>query len=470
MIDHITLPAIDSHTFLAIAKYFADYEGTCLLYSGGCLDSAKRSWLGLFPYESITAYGQQLRCQKGHHIECKLVNNPWDGLQQYFFLPFTRDPISLAFGWFGYGMGAFADQDKIFSYHSSTLPDAFWQRCAIVLEMDQATKLVDVQVNLAVLEQVENKAKSWVKCFATYQGWQEFLERLPKEIIHYQKHPTNKMISDCSTRRAIYIDKVEQAQELIRAGEIYQVNLSQLFEFQSERHPFSFFQQMCEINPAPFSAYFKQGKASIISTSPERFLCKKGNVLETRPIKGTIQRGRNEEEDKLLKQTLLSSPKERAELLMITDLMRNDLGKISKVGSVQTLDIWRCEAYTNVFHLLSIIRSIARSDLTPLDLIRSCFPGGSITGCPKLRAMEVIDDLERRSRGIYTGSIGYITGKGDFDLNIAIRTLVKEQQTFSLQLGGGIVIDSNPDQEYQETLFKGDSLFHTLQSEEIICD
>jgi para-aminobenzoate synthetase component I len=470
MIDHITLSPIDSSVFLAIAKYFADYEGTCLLYSGGHLDSAQRSLLGLFPFESITAYGQQLYSQKGKHVENKLVNNPWDGLQEHFFLPLAADLTSMAFGWFGYGMGAFADQDKILPYRSSSLPDAFWQRCALVLDMNKATGHVEVYVNLSALELVEEKAKPWVKCFATSKGWQEFLDMLPKKVVRYKKNSSYQAVSDDSNRRTTYMHKVEQAQELIREGEIYQVNLSQLFEFQSKRHPFSFFLQMCELNPAPFSAYFRHKDASIVSTSPERFLCKKGSKLETRPIKGTIQRGKSEEEDQLLKRTLLASPKERAELLMITDLMRNDLGKISTVGSVQTLDVWRCEAYTNVFHLISIIQSTARPDLTPLDLIRSCFPGGSITGCPKLRAMEAIDDLERRPRGLYTGSIGYITGQGDFDLNIAIRTLVKEKEIFSLQLGGGIVIDSNPDQEYQETLFKGDSLFHTLQSEEIICD
>jgi para-aminobenzoate synthetase component 1 len=469
MTYHTTLLTIDSSVFLAIAKYFADFEGTCLLYSGGHLDSAQRSWLGLFPFESITAYGQQLYCQKGKHVECMQFNNPWDGLQEHFFHPLAADAKAMAFGWFGYGMGAFADQDKTLPYRPSSVPDAFWQRCAVVLEMDKTTGLASAQVNLSVLEQVEERAKPWVKCFATDKGWQELFDLLPKEVMRYERNPSRKSFSDCSNRYSTYIHKVEQVQELIRAGEIYQVNLSQLFEFHSSRHPFSFFRQMCELNPAPFSAYFRHKETSIVSTSPERFLCKKGRTLETRPIKGTIQRGKSEEEDQYLKQTLLASPKERAELLMITDLMRNDLGKISTVGSVQTLDVWRCEAYTNVFHLISIIRSTVRPDLKPLDLIRACFPGGSITGCPKLRAMEVIDDLERRPRGIYTGSIGYITGQGDFDLNIAIRTLVKERETFSLQLGGGIVIDSNPDQEYQETLFKGESLFQTLQSEEIIC-
>lgn len=470
MSRNLILPSLSSSRFLAFANYFADFSGTCLLYSGGCLDSAQRSFLCLFPFESIVLSGHQLEFQRGSTLQRERVENPWEGLQEHFFQRLADDPQAMAFGWFGYGMGAFADQDKALPYRPSSLPDAFWQRCALVLERENSTGTTRVQINLSVLGEVEERAKEWIPRLSTYEGWQEFIEALPKGTIRYQKTAMIRSFSSCTNRRSAYIDIVQQAQELIRAGEIYQVNLSQLFEFQSARHPFSFFRQMCEINPAPFSAYFRFGETSIVSTSPERFLCKKGNVLETRPIKGTIQRGKNAEEDQSFKKSLLSSSKERAELLMITDLMRNDLGKISSVGSVQVLDLWRCEAYTNVFHLVSIIQSLVKPTLTPLEIIRSCFPGGSITGCPKLRAMEVIDDLEKRPRGLYTGSIGYVTGSGDFDLNIAIRTLVKESEVFSLQLGSGIVIDSNPDEEYQETLFKGESLFHILQTEEILCD
>lgn len=467
--QYLTLPPQPLSILLTIANFFEDCPGTCLLYSGGDLDSAQRNLLGLFPFETIAVYGQKIECQIEGKLETKWVDNPWDGLQELFFKSLGQDCESIAFGWFGYGMGAFADQDKSLPYRPCSLPDAFWQRCAVVLDMNPKNGEIVVKINCSSLDLVDVKARSWIQRFSTQEGWREFLEGLPKVILSYQKTSFSESSFDSPERQARYINKVREAQELIQAGEIYQVNLSQLFEFQSLRHPFSFFRQMCEINPAPFSAYFHHRDATFISTSPERFLCKKGNVLESRPIKGTIRRGKTSEEDSLLKQTLLSSPKERAELLMITDLMRNDLGKVSTVGSVKTLDLWRCEAYTNVFHLISIIQSIAKPTLTSLEIIRSCFPGGSITGCPKLSAMEVIDDLEKRSRNIYTGSIGYFSGCGDFDLNIAIRTMVKENQTFSLQLGSGIVMDSDPNQEYQETLFKGESLFHALQTEEISC-
>lgn len=470
MYQYLSLPYISNSHLLAIAEFFADWHGTCLLYSGGDLDSSQRSILCLFPYETVTVYGQKICCHKNNQSTSFIVKNPWNGLQEHFFNSLAKDLDSIAFGWFGYGMGAFADLDKVLPYRSSSMPDAYWQRCAVVLNVDRTTGEAVVQINVSSLEDLEEKSKPWVKKFTTLKGWQNLLDDLPAYSTHSGIISSFNPFLNDSKRSSAYIDKVEIIKKQIRAGEVYQVNLSQIFEFQSQRHPFSFFRQVCELNPAPFSAYFRYEDTSIASTSPERFLCKKNHILETRPIKGTVQRGKTVDEDLFLKHSLQTSPKERAELLMITDLMRNDLGKISQVGSVQTSELWRCEAYTNVFHLLSIIRSIAKQEITPLEMIRSCFPGGSITGCPKLRAMEVIDDLERRPRGIYTGSIGYLTGKGDFDFNIAIRTLVKEKGVFTLQLGSGIVIDSNAEQEYQETLFKGISLFQSFQNKEFVCN
>lgn len=463
---HFSLSLAPS-TLFAITRFFAIFPGTCFLHSGGKLDSAQRSFLGLFPFETIQAYAQKIDYHKGNQHQILNVQNPWEGLQDLFFKSLEEDPAAMAFGWFGYGMGAYADKDKILPYRSSSIPDAYWQRCALILDVDCSTFKAKIQIDTSANEFLNKEMGEWVKRLSGLEGWREFIKTLPIPSIEYQKIESDFSFINCAQREKNYLHQVEIAQELIRAGEIYQVNLSQNFTFHSSREPFSLFQQVCELNPAPFSAFFRHENFCLISTSPERFLCKKGAYLESRPIKGTIQRGKTEEEDLLLKERLLSSAKEKAELLMITDLMRNDLGKISLAGSVKTLELWRCEAYANVFHLVSIIRSKVNPELNTLEIIRSCFPGGSITGCPKLRAMEAIDALEERSRGIYTGSIGYIAGDGDFDLNIAIRTLVAEGQSFSLQLGAGIVIDSIPAQEYQETLIKGDSIFQILQSKEV---
>lgn len=461
MYHRFILSSFSPADLIAVAHYFADWSGTCLLYSGGNLDSAQHSFLGLFPFETATVYDQQLIIDRQHSQQILNDVNPWEALQTYFFHPLAEDPQAFAFGWFGYGMGAYADQDKKMPYRLSTMPDAYWQHCALVIIVDHHTHEATIQIASFAYEQLEPQAQAWLKRLSVEQEWREFLKTLPSHSL-VKKTFSLAAFPDHSTKHAAYIQKVQQAQEWIRAGEIYQVNLSQPFHFSNSRPPFSVFQHICQLNPAPFSAYFCFKNKNIISSSPERFLCKKGQLLETRPIKGTIRRGSTLEEDQELKARLLASPKERAELLMITDLMRNDLGRISEVGSVVVKDLWRCEAYTNVFHLLSIICSQAKKDLSPLEMIRASFPGGSITGCPKLRSMEIIHTLEEHARSVYTGSIGYVTGRGDFDLNIAIRTLVIEETACSLQLGSGIVFDSDPEQEYQETLFKGASFFHLL--------
>lgn len=464
MPHHLTLYSFPPRLLLDIADFFAEHHGTSLLYSGGTLDSARYSFLGLFPYQSATVFDQLLTIQNGDKEQQYSADNPWDGLQEHFFSHLASNPHAMAFGWFGYGMGRYADPDLSLPYRPNTMPDAYWQRCAITLTVDHQSEEATIQIHSNAFDRINREARPWLVRLKTLDDWQRFLSELSSTPTD-NGEPSAKSFTDQSHTQAAFIEKVIQAQELIRAGDIYQVNLSQEFAFGTSRRPFSLFRQIGEHNPAPFSAYFRWKESTVISTSPERFLSKKGDRLETRPIKGTIQRGSTAEEDQALKECLLASPKERAELLMITDLMRNDLGKISQTGSVVVEDLWRCEAYTNVFHLVSIISSLAKEGIRPLEIVRSCFPGGSITGCPKLKAMEVIDRLENRSRGLYTGSIGYFSGSGNFDLNIAIRTLVMDQSSCTLQLGSGIVYDSNPVQEYQETLFKGESFFNLLQSQ-----
>lgn len=467
MHQNLTLPSFPYKRLLDIADFFAEFHGTCLLYSGGNLDSAQRSFLGLFPYETVTINDHTLILQKNNQLHCHSVENPWQGLQEHFFSSLASDSDDMVFGWFGYGMGVFIDPALSLPYRPNSVPDAYWQRCALTFIVDHHTQELSIRIASHALELVDHAARIWLKKLSTLENWQDFLDDLSMLSPQQTCNGSSQSIDDDPQRRDSYIEKVLQAQELIRAGEIYQVNLSQEFTCPYIERPFSLFRQINALNPASFSAYFRWEEISLVCTSPERFLCKTRQRLETRPIKGTIQRGRTEEEDNKLKARLLASPKERAELLMITDLMRNDLGKVSQTGSVIVESLWRCEAYTNVFHLISIISSIAMRELSALEIVQSCFPGGSITGCPKLRSMEVIDDLEKRSRGIYTGSIGYFNGSGDFDLNIAIRTVVIQNRICTLQLGSGIVFDSIPELEYQETLIKGESFFNLLASTKI---
>jgi para-aminobenzoate synthetase component 1 len=259
-----------------------------------------------------------------------------------------------------------------------------------------------------------------------------------------------------------YACLVEDIKERIREGDVYQVNLSHPMELASPVDPFTLFCELVERNPAAYMAYVHCGDHVVISSSPECLLSKRGRNVETRPIKGTRARGKTADEDVLQRQELLNSAKDRAELTMITDLMRNDLNKVCSVGSVRVDELYRCEAYTNVFHLLSVVRGELDVDQDVWTVLEALFPGGSITGCPKRAAMDVITELEQGARGVYTGSIGWIGGQGDCDFNIAIRTLLWRQGSYRMQVGGAVVIDSDPQEEYVETLDKGQTMFAAL--------
>jgi para-aminobenzoate synthetase component 1 len=259
-----------------------------------------------------------------------------------------------------------------------------------------------------------------------------------------------------------YLKAVERAKEYILAGDIFQVNLSQRFEADLTIPPYELYRRLRRINPAPFASYLNFAGVSVVSASPERFLKLQGDWVETRPIKGTRPRGKSAEEDRALAQELLSSIKDRAENVMIVDLERNDLGRVCRYGTVRVVELAILETYPTVFHLTSTVRGRLCPDKTRIDLLKATFPGGSITGAPKVRAMEIIDELEPTRRSVYTGSIGYLSFSGEMDLNIVIRTfLVKEGKAY-FQVGGGIVYDSEPEAEYEETLDKAKALFQAL--------
>ncbi|MCP5508549.1 MAG: aminodeoxychorismate synthase component I [Chlamydiales bacterium] len=414
----------------------SEIQAPCaLLLSGNTYDSARRSFLCRHPIEEIVISGERAE-HRSHKGVKKLEGvNPWEALKRLITL--TRDDaVPEWVGYFAYEMGAFADYDRPMPYIGGNLPDARFVRYANVIEYDHH----------------DDHEKEYVRSAVT-------------EILPYDERTSVTDSLTCIRQlanRQDYKNNIEAAKELIRLGEVYQVNLSQQVICQGSYDPAAFFIKLHEHNPAPFSAYLNYGTQVVVSSSPERFLSCTGGTLETRPIKGTMPRGVTPEEDRQNMHQLLRSEKERSELLMITDLMRNDLAKISIPGTVATEKIWQCEAYTNVFHLLSIITSVLEPSVHPVDAVRSCFPAGSITGCPKLRSMEVIAAIEKRRRGIYTGAIGYFAGNGDFDFNVAIRTLSCSRDQVDLQLGGAVVIDSDPDKEYDETLYKGESLFKAL--------
>ena len=262
-----------------------------------------------------------------------------------------------------------------------------------------------------------------------------------------------------------YLEHVRAVQEHIRAGDVYQVNLSRLWRA-TLSPPFSsagLYRRLCAANPAPFSGMMTRGEdRAVISSSPERLVAVRGNRVHTRPIAGTYPRSPDPARDRALSQDLLRHPKERAEHVMLIDLERNDLGRICDTGSVRVSEFMTLESYRHVHHIVSEVSGELKQGITPAQVIRAVFPGGTITGCPKVRCMQIIAELEQAPRGAYTGSMGYINRDGSLDLNILIRSIVRTGREISLRAGAGIVVDSVPERELAETRAKARGMLAAL--------
>lgn len=259
-----------------------------------------------------------------------------------------------------------------------------------------------------------------------------------------------------------YLNAINKIRDYIKSGDIYQANMTQRFQSPLREPAFQLYEKLRTINPAPFASYIDFGTGYVASSSPERFIKITDGVIETRPIKGTMPRSEDPIVDLKNKEILKNSKKDQSELLMIVDLERNDLSRIAKTGSVQVTELFKIESYATVHHLVSTVRAEIDPSKKLVDVLRATFPGGSITGAPKIRAMEIIDELEPTARGLYTGSIGYIDLNGNVDLNIVIRTFIIKDDRVYFQAGGGIVWDSNAESEYQESLDKAYALMNTL--------
>ncbi|MCP3413622.1 aminodeoxychorismate synthase component I [Bradyrhizobium brasilense] len=258
-----------------------------------------------------------------------------------------------------------------------------------------------------------------------------------------------------------FVAAAQRVVELILAGDIFQANIAQCFSAKVSPlfDPITFYCQLRSSNPAPFAALLRYDELTIASSSPERFLKLDGRQVETRPIKGTIARSADPEEDRRRAEILLASEKDRAENIMIVDLLRNDLSRVCTDNSVEVTALCNLESYASVHHLASVVRGALAADQDAVSLLRACFPGGSVTGAPKVRAMEIIADIEKVAREVYCGSIGFIGFNGHMDTNIAIRTVTIDDGLAVFHAGGGITAMSNPEAEYEETLAKAQRLF-----------
>jgi aminodeoxychorismate synthase component I len=278
--------------------------------------------------------------------------------------------------------------------------------------------------------------------------------------------PRHPVTPEATTTQDEFEAMVRRALEEIRAGEIFQANVAQRFTASWDGSPRALYKRLRGINPSPFACFFSCDDLSVVSCSPERLVRVQEGRIDTRPIAGTRPRGATPEADALNSLELLLSEKERAEHIMLVDLARNDLGRVCAAGSVQVSELMSLEAYSHVIHIVSDVGGTLASGIDAVDVIRAVFPGGTITGCPKVRCMQILRELEPVARGLYTGSLGWLGFDGTMDLNIAIRTMVLRGPRLSFHVGAGIVADSDPEREYQETLAKAGALTAALQAAE----
>lgn len=444
-------------SFIDIASRFANIPGTVLLMSGGNTDSSRYHILGINPWLTCKSRGRRMTIISGKE-SILLEQDPLDTLKTILEhlktgagIDGADNILPLQAGLMGYlSYDVKDDLEKLprTSVDNLCLPHICLFAHSLILIHDKKHNLTTLCIPLRTNKDSDYQKKE-IKRF-----YRILSEKQPED----EGFSGNREGFTSVFTKKDYMRSVEKIREYITAGDVYQVNMSQRFEMDFTGSGFSLFKSLFQRNPAPFFSYIHSGDHQIVSTSPERFVLRQGNSVETRPIKGTRPRGKTPEEDEKFEHELKNSKKDDAELSMIVDLLRNDIGKVCKGGSVYVDEHKRLEAYENVFHLVSIVKGELDKNKTSVDLIRAVFPGGSITGCPKIRSMEIIDELEPVCRHIYTGAIGYISFHKTMDLSIAIRTATIYNQKIFFSVGGGVVFDSDPEEEFEETLHKGKSL------------
>lgn len=435
--------------FEDLAARFAAQRGTVLLMSGGNLDCARYHILGVAPWLELWGRADEMNIVidgKEHQIKAEPFSLLRSLLRRFQIDDTSGLPISCGLlGYLAYDLKDRLERLPRTSIDDLGLPHLYFAAPSAHVIHDRQTG----STNLCI-PQRENTDSA-----AALADFQRALADPPPRPGKYSGD-SGGFVSNYE--HAPYLDAVRRIVEYIAAGDIYQANMSQRFEMGFSGDTFSLFRDLFAANPAPFFAYVNAGDHQIVSTSPERFLLQKGDWVETRPIKGTRPRMSDPAQDKAMRDELTSSKKDDAELSMIVDLLRNDIGKSCAAGTVKVTGHKRLEAYRNVYHLVSLVEGRLAPDKDTIDLVAGCFPGGSITGCPKIRSMEIIDELEPNRRHIYTGSIGYLSFHQTMDLNIAIRTATIHKGKIYFSVGGGIVYDSDPQSEFEETLHKGRTL------------
>ncbi len=415
---------------------------------------ARYSFLGIDPFFILETRGRdplpQLRSLlDAHKMPCSSTGIPF---------------LGGAVGYLSYDLGLVLEK-KVRPLHKehTDIPESRFGFYNTVIAIDHFKKLLYICAS-GFPEKKYSLAKALAK--RNFKKMADLLSAINnKNTARYKSaavHPGKELDSNFS--KGGYLKAIGAAKDYIRRGDIYQVNLTQQFSTKSALSSPELYRRLRARSPSNFGAFQDCGDFQIISSSPERFLQLAGRRVVTRPMKGTRPRGNNKREDEQFKHELNNSAKDKAELLMITDLERNDLGRVCSYGSIRVTRLRQLETYSTVFQTTATVEGEMHKDKDRIDLLRACFPGGSITGCPKIRSMEIIEELEPSRRAIYTGCLGYLSFSGEMDFNILIRTMLKKGELVSFGAGGGIVADSQPEKEYEETLVKAKAMREAINS------
>lgn len=411
------------------------------------IDSGRYDIMSARPYRTLVTYDSETRITEGEGVHYS-DEDPFALVKQQLGerrINLSGFPFSGgALGYFSYDLGRRIEQLPALCRDDINMPD-------MAIGLYDWVVIVD-----------HHKRRTWLIAadgarFGTDE-WKDLQELFSTEqTIREGEHSVQSPMLN-HTEKDQYTDAFKRIQNYIRDGDCYQVNLAQRFSIAVSGDSWSIYRQLRQSNPAPYACFFRLDQGCILSSSPERFISVANEQVETKPIKGTIRRSVYAYEDKALAEQLLESEKDRAENLMIVDLLRNDIGKNCETGSVMVPRLFALESFATVHHLVSTVTGRLARGKHALDLLRGAFPGGSITGAPKLRAMEIIEELEAFRRTVYCGAIGYIGFDGNMDTNIAIRTLVHKDDRVYFWAGGGIVADSVSESEYRECYTKAEAI------------
>ncbi|NOY54191.1 MAG: anthranilate synthase component I family protein [Deltaproteobacteria bacterium] len=431
------------------------------------------SIIGTRPFRVFSSKGSKIRIREGIY-ERKIDGNPFIELKRLMEeTPVVRTPGAPPFtggavGLISYDAVHFFEKLPRTAVDDLAIPDLHFLFVDTCILFDHVEKEV-ILVHIPLLRHSPSETSARIRA---YEEGVERLKGLYRKIMDGEALPSLKRQRSSRSFPVLpnmakenYMEMVRRAKAYIKAGDIFQTNLSQRLTAEiGDLDSFHLYRILREINPSPFAAYLDFQEFQIVSSSPERLMLLKDGVVETRPIAGTRPRGKDPAGDQAMSAELITNEKERAEHIMLIDLERNDIGRVCDYGTVRVDELMVLEDYSHVIHIVSNVRGNLHAGKDLFDLIRATFPGGTITGVPKVRCMEIIDELEPVQRGPYTGSIGWLGFNGDMDLNIIIRTFVIKAGKAHVQVGAGIVADSDPEREYFETLHKANALLQTLET------